>query len=117
MKPPASEFSQLVHKIVIVERRGILRDLATTLGLTYGAFYNRLIGRAEFNPREINLLLRELADPRLATYLMSGTGFFAIHSNNPSLYVIDNLDDLIKAVTFALETLTKLSTQSLPKGD
>jgi len=72
------EFGQIVRKIVIHERRGILKELAESLGLSYGAFYNRLSHRAEFNPREINMLLRELADRRMVDCLLAGTEFHAL---------------------------------------
>src|ERR1700722_15987255 len=82
---PDELFSQLVRKIVIYEHRGALRELATALGLSYGALYNRLSGRAEFNPREINMLLRELADPRLVDCLLAGSVFVAIRKpENPA---------------------------------
>jgi hypothetical protein len=74
-KHRSDEFSQLLRKIVIHERRGVLKELAASLGLSYGAFYNRLKGRAEFNPHEINILLRELPDTRLVDCLLAGTDF------------------------------------------
>ena len=75
--PPCDPFSQLVRKIVLREHRGVLRELADLVGLSYGALYNRLNGRAEFNPREINILLRELDDRRLVDCLLEGTRFQA----------------------------------------
>jgi hypothetical protein len=74
-KQRSDDFSQILRKIVIHEQRGVLKELAASLGLSYGAFYNRLKGRAEFNPREINILLRELADTRLVDCLLAGTDF------------------------------------------
>jgi hypothetical protein len=74
-KQRSDEFSQLLRKIVIHEQRGVLKELAASLGLSYGAFYNRLKGRAEFNPHEINILLRELPDTRLVDCLLAGTDF------------------------------------------
>ncbi len=104
------EFSQLVHKIVIHERRGILKDIAAALNLSYGAFHNRLIGRAEFNPREINLLLRELADPRLGECLFAGTGFRAI----PHRWDSDSdLEVVINALTFVIEALKAKRTENV----
>jgi len=97
-------FSQVVRGIVIHERRGALRDIAATLGLSYGAFYNRLTGRAEFNPREINVLIKELADPRLVESLLKGTGFRGLRvtaagSRRPEREVLDI------AMSCALESL------------
>jgi hypothetical protein len=108
------DFSQLAHKIVIHEKRGSLKDLATVLGLTYTAFYNRLIGRAEFNPREINLLIRELADPRLGECLLAGTGFRSIQQGWNSTTTDDqDLDIVISALTFVIEALQAKRNENL----
>ena len=102
---PDELFSQLVRKIVIYEHRGALRELATALGLSYGALYNRLSGRAEFNPREINMLLRELADPRLVDCLLAGSVFVAIRKpENPAPRSGKDVVDI--AMSCAVDTLT-----------
>jgi hypothetical protein len=97
-------FSQIVRKIVIYEHRGALRELAAALGLSYGALYNRLNSRAEFNPREINMLLRELADHRLVDCLLSGTAFVAIRK--PENSAPRSGEDVVDiALSCAVETL------------
>lgn len=98
-------FSQLVRKIVIHEHRGALRELAEALGLSYGAMYSRVNSRAEFNPREINMLLRELPDHRLVDCLLDGSPFVAIRK--PESAVPQSGDDVVNiAFACAMETLT-----------
>jgi hypothetical protein len=100
---PDEQFSQVVRKIVIYERRGALRELAAELGLSYGALYNRLNGRAEFNPREINMLLRKLADSRLVDCLLADSTFVAIRK--PEIPVPQSGEDLVDiALSCATET-------------
>jgi hypothetical protein len=104
-RQPDDLFSQLVRKIVIHEHRGALRELAAALGLSYGALYNRLNGRAEFNPREINMLLRELADSRLVDCLLSGSAFVAIRK--PEVRAPRSGEDVVNlALSCAVETLS-----------
>jgi hypothetical protein len=74
-------FRRIAYKIVIVERRGMARHLANLLEMSYGAFYNRLVGRAEFTPHQINVLYRELGDIRLAECLFVGTKFRAMRTD------------------------------------
>ena len=98
------EFSQLVRKIVIYEHRGVLGKLASALGLSYGAFYNRLNGRGAFDPHEVNLLLHELEDPRLVDCLLSGTEFQALRKT--STFGAHSDRDVIEiALSCALKTL------------
>ncbi len=104
-RQPDDLFSQLVRKIVIHEHRGALRELAAALGLSYGALYNRLNGRAGFNPREINMLLRELADPRLVDCLLAGSSFVAIRK--PETPAPRPGEDVVNlALSCAADTLT-----------
>jgi hypothetical protein len=99
------EFHEIVYEIVITERRGTARQLATALGLTYGAFHNRLTGRAEFTPRQINILLQQLNDVRLADYLFAGTAFHAVETSKSS--EIDDIEVLISSLMFVVDTLRK----------
>jgi hypothetical protein len=103
---PPSLFHRLVYKIVIQERRGISHRVADSLNISYGAFYNRMIGRADFNPEQINLLLRELADPRLCDCLLSGTG---IDFRLTKKWGNTDLEALQNALTFATETVQALN--------
>lgn len=103
-QPQDDRFSQLVRKIVIHEQRGALRELAEALGLSYGAMYNRLNNRAEFNPREITMLLRELPDHRLVDCLLSGSPFVAIRKpESPAPRSEADIVDV--AFSCAMETL------------
>jgi hypothetical protein len=102
-------FTQLVRKIVIHERRGMLRELARLAGLSYGAFYNRLNGRAEFNPREINMLLRQLDDWRLVDCLLDGTTFHVIRQQDLDAGGMND-DVLTVALACATDTLDAVRT-------
>jgi phage tail protein X len=73
-------FAKLVRQILIKERRASAREVAASLGLSYGAFHNRLNGRAHFSPDEITRLLCELDDIRLADCLLGQSGFLAVRS-------------------------------------
>ena len=102
---PCDPFSQLVRKIVLREHRGVLRELADLVGLSYGALYNRLNGRAEFNPREINILLRELDDRRLVDCLLEGTRFHAtVHAEGAAPVPAEEALRLV--LSYAAETLS-----------
>lgn len=76
--PYVPPFARLVYQILVRERRASTRDMAAALGLTYGAFHNRLNGRSQFTPDEISRLLRELPDIRLIECLIGQSGFIAV---------------------------------------
>jgi hypothetical protein len=115
-RQPRDLFSQLVRRIVIHERRGALRELAEALGLSYGAMYSRVNSRAEFNPSEINLLLRELPDPRLVDCLLAGSGFAVIRKPE-SFTPRSGADIMDLALSCAVETLTAVrATVEATKG-
>lgn len=81
MKPALrgpTRFSNLVHQVAVVERRRPLKVLAHQLGLKYATLYARVIGRVPFSPEEVNRLIRELADPRLADCMLQDTSFVAV---------------------------------------
>src|SRR5208283_2696153 len=71
-------FAKLVRQILIKERGASAREVAASLGLSYGALHNRLNGRAQFSPDEITRLLCELHDVRLVDCLLGQSGFLAV---------------------------------------
>ncbi len=73
-------FAKLVRQILIQERSASARDVAASLGLSYGALHNRLNGRAQFSPDEITRLLYELRDVRLVDCLLGQSGFLAVRT-------------------------------------
>lgn len=80
MTSATERFCDVVHRVAVVERRRPLKVLAHELGLKYATLYARVIGRVPFSPEEVNSLLRELPDRRLADCLLQGTPFIAVES-------------------------------------
>ena len=68
----------LVHRILVVERRRPVREVAEALGMKYATFYARMIGRVPFDADEINAVLREVPDSRLVDCLLTHTGFIGV---------------------------------------
>jgi len=91
-------FAKLVRQILINERRASAREVAASLGLSYGALYNRLNGRAQFSPDEITRLLCELRDIRLVDCLLRQSGFLAVRSPEPGE---NHLDRTASRIGFA----------------
>lgn len=75
--PRTEEFAAVLHRILARERSRSMRDVAAALGLSYPAFYARISGRVPFSTVEIQRVLQEVPDPRLADALLAGTPFGA----------------------------------------
>lgn len=74
----SATFAALVHRILVVERRRPVREVAEALGMKYATFYARMIGRVPFDADEINAVLREVRDERLVDCLLAETGFIGV---------------------------------------
>lgn len=72
------DFPRLVHRLLRVDQGISPYALANALYLKYPALHERMAGRVAFLPSEIKALLRAFPDPRLADYLLAGTGYRAI---------------------------------------
>lgn len=72
------EFSRLVYRILVTEKRRTVRDVAQEVGQDYASFHARVIGRTHFKAEEIAPLLRAVPDPRLCDHLLQGTAFAAV---------------------------------------
>ena len=79
----AGAFADLVHRLLVRERKMRLQPLVIELGLTYPVLYSRFSGRSRFRPREVNRLLSVYPDVQFVDYLLSGTAFFAIRRPAP----------------------------------
>lgn len=71
-------FAKTAYRILVVEKAKPVRDVARALGMTYATLHARLLGRVPFRPDEINRLLQEVPDVRLADRLLSDTEFMAM---------------------------------------
>ena len=69
------EFSELVHRILVTERRGSLDQTAEKLGLNYDALYARLRGRVTFTADEVRALIAHVRDTRIVAWVLSGTPY------------------------------------------
>jgi hypothetical protein len=72
-----SEFAHIAYTLLIVEKVITVEDVAKAIGMTYATLHSRLIGRSPFSADEIRALIQVVADPRLVSYLLDGTGFVA----------------------------------------
>ncbi|MBS0644451.1 MAG: phage regulatory CII family protein [Acetobacteraceae bacterium] len=78
------EFSRLVYRILVTEKRRAIRDVAAAVGMEYASFHARVIGRTHFKAEEVSRLIAEVPDPRLCDYLLSNTAFVAVPRPMPS---------------------------------
>ena len=69
------EFAELVHRILVIERRGSLDRLAEKMGMQYSALYSRLNGRVSFTPDEVRALIAHVRDTRIVAWVLSGTPY------------------------------------------
>lgn len=72
-----TDFASVLHRLLAQERVRSVRDIASTLDLSYPAFYARLSGRVAFSTDEIRRVLQEVPDRRLADALLADTPFGA----------------------------------------
>jgi len=75
MSDRGEAFAQLVHSILVGERRYPADEVAEAMGIGYDALYARLRNRVAFTADEIRDLVRAAPDPRLVAYLLRGTAF------------------------------------------
>lgn len=77
------EFAQLVHSIVIAEKKPPASHAAAAMGLDYHTFYARITNRVPFTAEEIRELLRAVPDPRLVSFLLRGTPYVPADRSEP----------------------------------
>ena len=112
---PMDEFSELVHQVIIGEKKYQLKRVAHNLGYKYAAYYARLNKRVAFKAAEIRALVGEVPDLRLISYLLEKTDYIAVNSmavpENPDEEDISDgvqelvvqAADVLKAVRSALD--------------
>ena len=71
-------FAGVTHRLLVVEKMKPVADAARALGMKYATLHARIIGRIPFRPAEVNALIRELYDLRLADCLLANTSFMAV---------------------------------------
>jgi len=76
--------SELVRKILIIEKRRPMRDVAAALGMEYANLHARLTGRSRFRAAEMSALICEIPDLRLCDLLLNNTPFVAVTRPEPS---------------------------------
>lgn len=79
------EFSRLVYRILVTEKRRAIRDVAIAIGMEYASFHARVIGRTHFKAEEVSRLIAEVPDPRLCDYLLRNTAFVAVPRPMPTV--------------------------------
>jgi hypothetical protein len=100
------DFPHLVSRVVMTDNGIRAQPLADALNISYQALHARLSGRVGFLPRELRQLFRTFPDPRLADYLLIGTGCTAvlrpavIESHDPSGPIRTGLLSLREMVEF-----------------
>lgn len=70
-------FAALVHRLLMKREKSELDKIASEMGMSYSAFYNRLRHTTAFSADEIQRLLIILRDPDIAGFLLAGTPFVA----------------------------------------
>ena len=80
MKQPSGKanFDDLLRDILIVEKRQSLEAVAATLGMKAHAFCSRLRNGSRFDPDDVALLLRVIADERLPLWFFAGSGLLLV---------------------------------------
>lgn len=76
--PAKADFDDLLRHILIVEKRQSLEDVAAALGVTAHAFCSRLRNGGRFDPDDVAVLLRVIADERLPLWLFAGSGLLLV---------------------------------------
>lgn len=93
-------FASVLREILLNEQRRTLKDVAEEVGLSARNFYGRVTGRIQFTPDEINRVLRAVPEPRLADWLLDGTGLTCTRRISPSPH-----DPSVSAVDLALHSV------------
>ena len=74
----AAGFGDLLRRILIVEKRHRLIDVATALGMTVHGFCCRMRNGGRFNPDNVATLLRVIDDDRLPHWFFAGSGLLLV---------------------------------------
>ena len=77
MTKRGEEFAQLVHQVLVMEKRYDMEEVAKKCGVSYDTFYARVSNRVLFSIEEIRLLIRAAPDARFVGYLLANTPFVA----------------------------------------
>ena len=94
MTKRGEEFAQLVHQVLVMEKRYDMEEVAQKCGVSYDTFYARVSNRIVFSIEEIRRLIRAAPDPRFAGYLLANTPFIAADRVNPA----DMLDEPLESI-------------------
>lgn len=73
-----TEFAQLVHRSLVIDKQWTIEQVAEGLGMKYDTFYGRLIGRVPFSPEEVWAVLKVAPDIRFIEYFLEETDFVAV---------------------------------------
>ncbi len=76
--PPRDSFGDLLRQILVFEKRQSLQGVATALGMTSRDFCSRLRNGGRFDPDEVAIILREVADERLRQWFFAGGGLLLV---------------------------------------
>jgi hypothetical protein len=79
----AEGFDDLLRRILIVEKRHRLIDVAAALGMTAHGFCRKLRNGGRFNPDNVATLLRVIADERLPHWFFAGSDLLLVRHPEP----------------------------------
>ena len=85
MNKKLASFADLTYRVLVKEKRAVLKDLADELGLKYPSLYARLRGRVPFRPAEVRGLIQAVPDPRFIAYFLDQTPYIAVQRVNAEL--------------------------------
>ena len=114
------DFPHLVGRVLMTDNGIRAQPLADALNLSYQALHARLSGRVGFLPRELRQLFRTFPDPRLADYLLTGTGYTAVL--RPAIIELHDATGPVRSGLLSLREMVQflevvLLTEATPGSD
>src|SRR4051794_27252991 len=76
-------FDDLLRRILLVEKRQRLADVAAALAMTAHRFCRKMRNGGRFAPREVAMLLRVIADERLPRWFFAGGDLLLVRHPKP----------------------------------
>lgn len=99
-------FASVAHRILISEKRGAVREVAASVGLTPECLYNRLHDRTPFQIEEVRKLLAAVPVADLANCVLARSPFFAAEkSGAESEFGVNMLHGATRSVLEAADVL------------
>lgn len=116
MEERGKAFSELVYRLLMIEKIASLEDVAEALGMSYHSLHARLHNKTLFSADEINGLIKTLGNADIVDFLLDGSGLMAFERQNTVSPA--NGDSIFKRTShLAIETANVLEAVEIAMSD